>query len=130
MTLLRFATITRYTQEAWLVKKGMLPGHVTYEDVTSRQRISVDQIQVAVALHFELPVRVMKDRFREHARARQVAMYLSRQLTPMSLPEIGRRFGDRDHTTVIHAMRRIEKLMVEDCEIALAVITLTKELEA
>ena len=47
-------------------------------------------------------------RAREVARPRQVAMYLSKRLTPRSLPEIGRRFGGRDHTTVIHAIKRIK----------------------
>ena len=56
-------------------------------------------------------------RAREVARPRQVAMYLSKQLTPRSLPEIGRRFGGRDHTTVIHAVRQIEKLRASDAEL-------------
>src|SRR3546814_8058628 len=51
------------------------------------------------------------------ARTRQVAMYLSKQLTPRSLPEIVRRFGGRDHTTVIHAVRQIEKLRQSDAEL-------------
>jgi chromosomal replication initiator protein len=53
-------------------------------------------------------------RAREVARPRQVAMYLSKQLTPKSLPDIGRRFGGRDHTTVLHAVRKIEKAIGED----------------
>jgi chromosomal replication initiator protein len=53
-------------------------------------------------------------RARRVARPRQVAMYLSRKLTTRSLPEIGRRFGGRDHTTVLHACRRIEALIGED----------------
>ena len=48
------------------------------------------------------------------ARPRQIAMYLSKQLTSRSLPEIGRKFGGRDHTTVIHAVRKIEQLREED----------------
>ena len=56
-------------------------------------------------------------RAREVARPRQVAMYLSKQLTPKSLPDIGRRFGGRDHTTVIHAVRQIEKLRASDAEL-------------
>ena len=52
------------------------------------------------------------------ARPRQVAMYLAKQLTPRSLPEIGRNFGGRDHTTVIHAVRKIEELCAEDSQIA------------
>jgi len=131
-SMLRLATVTFYGQEEWLIRKGLLPGLLIYKDITCGRLVSVGEIQAAVALYFKLPVRVMSDgsRYREHARPRQVAMYLSRQLTPMSLPEIGRRFGRRDHTTVIHAIRRIEKLMAEGSEIALAVLTLKKELEA
>ena len=51
---------------------------------------------------------------RSVARPRQIAMYLSKQLTTRSLPEIGRKFGGRDHTTVIHAVRKIEQLREED----------------
>jgi len=53
-------------------------------------------------------------RARAVARPRQVAMYLAKQLTPRSLPEIGRKFGGRDHTTVIHAVRKIEELSAYD----------------
>jgi chromosomal replication initiator protein len=53
-------------------------------------------------------------RARSVARPRQIAMYLSKQLTTRSLPEIGRKFGGRDHTTVIHAVRKIEQLRDED----------------
>jgi chromosomal replication initiator protein len=57
-------------------------------------------------------------RARNVARPRQVAMYLAKQLTSRSLPEIGRKFGGRDHTTVMHAVRKVEELMVEDQQIA------------
>jgi len=63
------------------------------------------------------------------ARPRQVAMYLAKQLTPRSLPEIGRRFGGRDHTTVIHAVRRIEKLRQTDAELDADVRLLIRQLE-
>jgi chromosomal replication initiator protein len=53
-------------------------------------------------------------RARAVARPRQVAMYLTKQLTPRSLPEIGRKFGGRDHTTVMHAIRRIDELRAVD----------------
>ena len=57
-------------------------------------------------------------------------MYLSKQLTPRSLPEIGRRFGGRDHTTVIHAVKQIEKLRAADTEIDADVRLLLRGLEA
>jgi chromosomal replication initiator protein len=68
-------------------------------------------------------------RGREVARPRQVAMYLSKQLTPKSLPDIGRRFGGRDHTTVIHGIRQVERLRETDCDIDRAVLSLTRELQ-
>jgi chromosomal replication initiator protein len=57
-------------------------------------------------------------RARAVARPRQVAMYLAKQLTPRSLPEIGRKFGGRDHTTVMHAVRKIEELKAQDRTLA------------
>ena len=57
------------------------------------------------------------------------AMYLSKQLTPKSLPDIGRRFGGRDHTTVIHAVRQIEKLRASDAELDADIRLLTRQLE-
>jgi chromosomal replication initiator protein len=63
------------------------------------------------------------------ARPRQVAMYLAKHLTQRSLPEIGRKFGNRDHTTVIHAVERVTKLMAEDPAFAEDVELLRKRLE-
>jgi chromosomal replication initiator protein len=62
------------------------------------------------------------------ARPRQVAMYLARELTPMSLPCIGRLFGKRDHTTVIHAIKTVERLIATDTEFAADVAVLREEL--
>ena len=72
----------------------------------NQRRISIDEIQTRVSDHYRIRKAEMTSarRAREVARPRQVAMYLSKQLTPRSLPEIGRRFGGRDHTTVIHAV--------------------------
>ena len=63
------------------------------------------------------------------ARPRQIAMYLSKQLTTRSLPEIGRKFGGRDHTTVIHAVRKIEQLREEDAALDEDVDLLRRMLE-
>ena len=67
-------------------------------------------------------------RTRSIVRPRQIGMYLSKQLTSRSLPEIGRRFGGRDHTTVIHAIRKIEELMNEDPNLRDEIETLKKDL--
>ncbi len=68
-------------------------------------------------------------RLRSYARPRQVAMYLAKQLTNRSLPEIGRRFGGRDHTTVMHGVRRIEELKAIDSQIADDIELLRRALE-
>ena len=69
-------------------------------------------------------------RSRAVARPRQIAMYLSKQLTTRSLPEIGRKFGGRDHTTVIHAVRKVESLRESDPSIEEDVDLLLRSLEA
>jgi len=79
-------------------------------------KTSIEDIQRKTAEFYKLEVKDFHSpqRARRVARPRQVAMYLSRKLTTRSLPEIGRRFGGRDHTTVLHACRRIEALIDED----------------
>jgi len=83
---------------------------------TGQAKPTVDKIQRATAKQFGISMEEMlsKRRARAIARPRQVAMYLSKMLTTRSLPDIGRRFGGRDHTTVIHAVKRIDKLRAED----------------
>lgn len=82
----------------------------------NQRRVTIEEIQRRVADHYKIRQAEMFSarRSRVVARPRQVAMYLAKQLTPRSLPEIGRRFGGRDHTTVIYAVRQIEKLRGED----------------
>jgi len=84
------------------------------------KRITVDDIQKAAAEHFGLKQAdlLSERRTRAVARPRQAAMYLAKQLTTRSLPDIGRRFGGRDHTTVLHAVRRIEELKAQDPALA------------
>ena len=79
-------------------------------------RLTVDKIQRAVAEEFGITLNDMtsKRRARDIARPRQVAMYLCKKLTKRSLPDIGRRFGGRDHTTVMHAVKRVDSLRAED----------------
>jgi len=83
---------------------------------TTGQRLTVDRIQRAVCEEFRVTLTDMtsKRRARIIARPRQVAMYLSKKLTKRSLPDIGRRFGGRDHTTVMHAVKRIDQLRADD----------------
>ncbi len=97
----------------------------------NQRRISIDEIQRRVSEHFRIRQAEMTSarRSRDVARPRQIAMYLAKQLTPRSLPEIGRRFGGRDHTTVIHAVRQIEKLRAADADIDQEVRLLIRQLE-
>ncbi len=96
------------------------------------RRVTIEDIQKRVSEHFNLRVTDMHSarRARAVARPRQVAMYLSKQLTARSLPEIGRKFGGRDHTTVMHAVRKIEELKATDPSFAEDVELLRRMLEA
>ena len=82
----------------------------------NNRKISIDEIQRKVCDNYGLRMSDMQSarRARTIARPRQVAMYLAKQMTARSLPEIGRKFGGRDHTTVMHAIRKIEELMNQD----------------
>ncbi len=75
------------------------------------KKVTIDEIQRRVAEYYTIKLSDLLSarRAREVARPRQVAMYLAKRLTPRSLPEIGRRFGGRDHTTVMHAVKRIDR---------------------
>lgn len=96
------------------------------------RKLTIDEIQRAVADYFNLRLAEMlsERRARNIARPRQIAMYLSKQLTSRSLPEIGRRFGGRDHTTVMHAVRKIEDLRRDDSQIDDDITRLLRHLEA
>ncbi|MDA7423305.1 chromosomal replication initiator protein DnaA [Thalassococcus lentus] len=108
--------------------------HDSLADVlrASERKISIDEIQRKVAEHYNIRLSDMigPKRVRNFARPRQVAMYLCKQLTSRSLPEIGRRFGGRDHTTVMHGVRRIEELRQQDNQIDEDVEMLRRALEA
>ncbi|MFB0873819.1 MULTISPECIES: chromosomal replication initiator protein DnaA [unclassified Sphingobium] len=95
------------------------------------RRITVDEIQKACAAHYKIDPAEMrsKRRARAVARPRQVAMYLAKKMTPRSLPEIGRIFGGRDHSTVIHAVRTIEALRESNPEIDADIRALLRQLE-
>ena len=127
--------LTRITAHATLV------GHpVTLESAqellrdllrANDRRVTIEEIQKRVAEHFNIKLADMQSprRARQVARPRQIAMFLAKQLTTRSLPEIGRKFGGRDHTTVMHAIRKIEELMGTDPGIAEDVEQLRRRLE-
>ena len=98
----------------------------------SERKVTIDEIIRKVADHYNLRLTDLLSprRARSVARPRQVAMFLSKMLTSKSLPEIGRRFGGRDHTTVIHAVRKIEELRNSDAQINEDVELLRRMLEA
>lgn len=98
----------------------------------SERKITVEEIQRKVSDHFNIRLSDMigPKRLRSYARPRQVAMYLCKKMTSRSLPEIGRRFGGRDHTTVMHGVRRIEELKVHDGQMAEDLELLRRSLEA
>ncbi|MYM55449.1 chromosomal replication initiator protein DnaA [Thalassovita mangrovi] len=98
----------------------------------SERKITVEEIQRKVSEHYNIRLSDMigPKRVRTYARPRQVAMYLCKQLTSRSLPEIGRRFGGRDHTTVMHGVKRIEELRQQDGQIAEDLEMLRRALEA
>ncbi|MBV9248997.1 MAG: chromosomal replication initiator protein DnaA [Acetobacteraceae bacterium] len=96
------------------------------------RRLTIDEIQRKVAEHYNIRLTDMSSarRARAVARPRQVAMYLAKQLTSRSLPEIGRKFGNRDHTTVMHAVARVGELMGLDAAFAEDVELLRRMLES
>jgi chromosomal replication initiator protein len=85
----------------------------------SSRQVSVDAIQKQVAAHYGVRLSEMFSarRSRDIARPRQIAMYLAKNLTSLSYPDIGRQFGGRDHTTVMHAVKTIENLANNDARI-------------
>ena len=106
--------------------QGILRPHLACNE----RKVTVDMIQKAVAEHYSLKQAdlISERRARAVARPRQVAMWLAKQITTRSLPDIGRRFGGRDHTTVLHAVRRIEALKAEDATLARDVDVLLRKL--
>jgi chromosomal replication initiator protein len=95
------------------------------------RRVTIEEIQKRVAEHYNIRLSDMHSarRARAVARPRQVAMYLAKQLTTRSLPEIGRKFGGRDHTTVMHAVKKVEELRSLDASFGDDVELLRRMLE-
>ncbi len=125
----------------WLIAHANLFGRPVTLDTTQEvlhdilkahdRRVTIDEIQRKVAEHYNIRLTDMSSarRARAVARPRQVAMYLAKQLTSRSLPEIGRRFGNRDHTTVMHAVARVGELMERDAGFAEDIELLRRMLE-
>ena len=90
------------------------------------------EIQRKVAEHYNVRLSDMigPKRLRTIGRPRQGGMYLCKQLTSRSLPEIGRRFGGRDHTTIMHGVRKIEELIIDDSAMSEDIAVLKRMLEA
>ena len=95
---------------------------------SNNQSITIESIQNIVAAHYHLNINEMLSarRTRSLARPRQIAMYLAKLYTTSSLPEIGRKFTNRDHTTVIHAVKKIEELIQKDNEMKQSVLEIKK----
>lgn len=98
--------------------------------IERNRELTVDEILKKVSSHFNIKISDIKSakRLKAVVLPRQIAMYLSRQLTSSSYPEIGDRFGGKDHSTIIHAIRKIEKLMEEDFQLRSTIENLKKEL--
>lgn len=96
------------------------------------RQVTIEDIQKAVATHYNIKLTEMHSarRSRVVARPRQVAMYLAKKLTTKSLPEIGRKFGGKDHTTVMHAVKRIDELRESDSDLATDINILSRGLES
>ena len=94
----------------------------------NKKSINVESIQNIVAVYFNLNIQEMLSprRSRSLARPRQIAMYLAKKYTTNSLPDIGRKFSNRDHTTVIHAVKKIDELIKNDNEIKHSITEIIK----
>jgi chromosomal replication initiator protein len=95
------------------------------------RRVRIEDILKLVSRHYKVPRNELLSsrRSRDVVRPRQIAMYLAKALTSRSLPEIGRRFGGRDHTTVLHSVRKVEQMMKDDTELTQEIELLKKMLE-
>jgi chromosomal replication initiator protein len=94
------------------------------------REISADSIKKTVSQHFDVPIDSLKSKTRisRVVLARQVAMYLCRNLTGLSLVQIGQRFGGRDHSTVLHSVRKIEKIITSDDSLSRKIDSISKDI--
>src|SRR5699024_10921299 len=95
-----------------------------------KRAVTIASIQNAVCKYYHVPINDLKGkkRVRSIVVPRQIAMYLSRELTPASLPKIGQEFGGKDHTTVIHAHEKIEQAIKKDAEMKREIEDIKKNL--
>jgi chromosomal replication initiator protein len=95
------------------------------------RRVRIEDILRIVSRHYKVPRNELLSarRSRDVVRPRQIAMFLAKALTSRSLPEIGRRFGGRDHTTVLHSVRKVEQMIKDDLELAQEIELLKRMLE-
>lgn len=95
------------------------------------RRVRIEDILRIVSRHYKVPRNELLSsrRSRDVVRPRQIAMYLAKSLTSRSLPEIGRRFGGRDHTTVLHSVRKVEQMMKDDADLTQEIELLKRMLE-
>ena len=123
--VLAFTKINNKSPSIYECKK-ILKDFIKYNN----KLINIESIQNTVAAYFNLNIQEMLSsrRTRSLARPRQIAMYLVKQHTTNSLPEIGRKFSNRDHTTVIHAVKKIEELIKKDSEIKQNISEIKKKL--
>jgi len=120
-----FSSLTGQAVTAELAKK------ILRDTVQAKKIITADEIQRVVAERFHLKQAELKSKKRTKTivQPRQIAMYLCRELTPLSFPEIGRHFGGKDHTTVIHACRQIEKRIQDDAAFKQLVESVMRQLK-
>ncbi len=99
---------------------------------TNHSSVAIEQVQKKVADYFNIKIVDLKSssRSRDVARPRQIAMYLARNLTRKSLPDIGREFGGKNHATVIHAIKKVEELMLADSKLAAEIKNLEEQLSS
>jgi len=99
--------------------------------IDKRRQVTIEEIQKTTAHYYNIKISDLKSakRLKALVLPRQVAMYLSRQLTAASYPEIGEKFGGKDHSTIIHAIRKIERVMDEDMQIRTSIEELRVTLE-
>tara|TARA_B100000686_G_C16677801_1_gene910152 strand:+ start:31 stop:594 length:564 start_codon:yes stop_codon:yes gene_type:complete len=122
--ILAFSKINTKSPTIYECKK-ILKDFINYNN----KSINVESIQNLVASYFNLNIKEMLSprRSRTLARPRQIAMYLAKQYTTNSLPDIGRKFSNRDHTTVIHAVKKIDELIKKDNDIRQSVTEIKKK---